>query len=72
MVNIYKTNFDVCKETQKEHTDTLDGLINGGCYIRDNIFVSKWIGLYPGGEALKWDFYGSMSQGYCCLRSILC
>ena len=51
--NIYKINFDLCKETQKEHTDTLDrrkhGGGGGGAYIRDNIFVIKWIGLYPGG-----------------------
>ena len=36
-------------------------LINGGAYIRKNIFVGKWMGLYPGGGlktggALKWDF----------------
>ena len=30
-------NFDVTKETQKEHTYTVDGVINGGG------------GLYPGG-----------------------
>lgn len=27
----------------------------GGASIRGNIFVSTWMGLYPGG-ALKWDF----------------
>ena len=40
--NIYKTDLcDCLKETQKEHTYTVDGLINGGggAYIR--------VGLYP-------------------------
>ena len=58
--NIYKTdlgdwnswNFYVQKETQKEHTYTVDGLINagegGGAYMRNNIFVGKWMGLYLG------------------------
>ena len=54
---IYKTDLcDCLKETQKEHTYTVDGLINGGgvvisewAYIRNNIFVGKWVGLYPGG-----------------------
>ena len=56
-------NFDVCNETQKELTYTLDGVINqrdgwggGGGYIRNNISVSKsdcqavskWMSLYPG------------------------
>ena len=27
----------------------MDGLISGGAYIRNNIFVWKWMGLYPGG-----------------------
>ena len=32
-----------------------------GSYIQNNIFVGKWMGLYPGGLepggwALKWDF----------------
>ena len=35
--NIYKTDFRL--KTQKEHTYTVDGLINGGAYIR--------MGLYP-------------------------
>ena len=34
--------------------------MGGGAYIRNNIFVWKWIGLYPGGLKLgglkKWDF----------------
>ena len=38
---------------QKEHTYTLDGFITGeaggGAYIWNNIFVSKWMDLYPGG-----------------------
>jgi len=39
-------NFDVCKETQKERTKTLAGLISGvayiwGTYIQNNIFVGK-------------------------------
>ena len=34
---------------QKEHTYTVDGLINGGgAYIWNDIFVGKWMGLYPG------------------------
>ena len=36
------------------------GLISGWAYIRNNIFVGKWMGLYPSGlkprGALKWDF----------------
>ena len=32
------------------------GLISGWAYIRNNIFVGKWMGLYPGG--LKVGFYG--------------
>lgn len=40
-------NFDdVCKETQKEHPYILDGLISGWAYIRNNIFVTKYTGLY--------------------------
>ena len=32
-----------------------------GVYFRNNIFISKWMGLYPGGGlklegALTWDF----------------
>ena len=40
-----------------EHTFTVGALINGGglisgwAYIRNNIFVSKWMGLYS--EGLK-------------------
>ena len=60
-------NFDVFKkEMQKEHTYTVDGLINGGglisgwSYIRNYVFIGNWMGLYPGGlktgGALKWDF----------------
>ena len=55
------TNFDVRKETQKERTYTLDGLINGrggGSYIQDNIFVRKWMGLHP--EGFKVGFYGKL------------
>ena len=50
----------------KKHIDTLDGLIiqgvgRLGVYFRNNIFISKWMGLYPGGGlklegALTWDF----------------
>ena len=56
--NIYKTDFRLKtlmfkKETQKKHTYAVDGLINGGggggAYIRNNIFVGKWMGLYRGG-----------------------
>ena len=50
----------------KKRIDTLDGLIirgvgRLGVYFRNNIFISKWMGLYPGGGlklegALTWDF----------------
>ena len=51
----------------KKRIDTLDGLIirgvgRLGVYFRNNIFISKWMGLYPGGGGLKlegaltWDF----------------
>ena len=38
----------------KKRIDTLDGLIirgvgRLGVYFRNNIFISKWMGLYPGG-----------------------
>ena len=58
------------KKRKKEHTYTVDGLINGGrfisewAYIRNNIklFVGKWMGLYPGGlktgGGFKVGFYG--------------
>ena len=35
------------KERQKEHADAEEGR---GAYIRNNIFVGKWMGLYPGGS----------------------
>ena len=48
---------------QREHTYTVDGIINGrrrggggGAYIRSYIFVGKWMGLYTPGGTLKWDF----------------
>ena len=51
-----------------------DGLINGGglisgwTYIRNNIFVGKWMGLYPGGlkteGGFKVGFYGSFLLEY--------
>ena len=55
--NIYKINLSDClKETQKEHTYTVDGLINGGrglvsrwAFIRNNIFVGKWMDYTSGG-----------------------
>ena len=55
---------------------TVDGLINGGLisewayrYIRSNVFVGKWMGLYPGGGlklggALKVDFTVGISTGH--------
>ena len=52
---------------QKEHTCTVDGLINGGLisgwgYIWNKIFVGKWMRLYPGGlktgRGLKVGSYG--------------
>ena len=45
-------NFDVKKETQKEHTFIVDGLINGGGELISGIihwFENGWPGLYPGG-----------------------
>ena len=46
----------VQKEIQKEHSYVVDGFINGGrayvpvgIYIRNKIFVGKWMGLYRGG-----------------------
>ena len=58
---------------QKEYTYTVDGLINGGGlisgwdYIRNNIFVGKWMSLYlgglkPGGMSFKVGFYGTCMQ----------
>ena len=34
-----KTLMFLKKETQKEHTFTVDGLISGWAYIQNNIFV---------------------------------
>ena len=54
---------------KKKGTYTVDGLINGGgggvksvwAYIRNNIFIGKWMGLYPGSlkpeEGFKVGFY---------------
>ena len=40
----------------------LGGLISGWAYIRNNIFIGKWMGLYPGGlktgGGFKEGFYG--------------
>ena len=47
------TNFDVCKETQKERTYTLDGLINEERLISS--LANGWAYI-RGGEALKWGF----------------
>ena len=33
----------------KRYLRKTEGLISGWAYIRNNIFVSKWMGLYPGG-----------------------
>ena len=62
--NIYKTDLCEClKETQKEHTYTVDGLINGGgLYPGGLISGIKWMGLYPGRlktGVLKVEFYGN-------------
>ena len=37
------------------------GLISGWAYMRNNIFVGKWLGFYPGGGlqgGFKVGFYG--------------
>ena len=66
---------DCLKKMQKEHTYTVDGLINGGgglisrwAYIRNNIFIGKWMGLYLGGSLklgdFKVGFYGTRIHNY--------
>ena len=47
------TNFDVRKETQKERTYTLDGLINEERLISS--LANGWAYI-RGGKALKWGF----------------
>ena len=43
--NIYKTDLcDCLKQTQKEHTYTVAGLISRWAYIRNIIVVGKWMG----------------------------
>ena len=67
--NIYETDLCDCLKRNTKGTHLYSrwaykrggGLIPGWTYIRNYIFVGKWMGLYPGGglktgEALKWDF----------------
>ena len=58
--------FQYSEQTQKEPTYTVNELINGRgeggavSNIRNNIFIAKWMGLYPGelktGGPLTWNF----------------
>lgn len=66
------------------HLSTVDGLINRGklisgwAYIGNNIFVGKWMGLYPdgapnrGNEALMWDFTVNTRLVTYLLGNIIC
>ena len=60
---------------KKNGTYTVDGLINGGggvksewAYIRNNIFIGKWMGSYPGSlkpeGGFKVGFYGMFLYNY--------
>ena len=54
-------NFDVCKETQEEHTYTLNGLKNsgGGRWLLSGIIsllANGWAFIQGGGGALPCDF----------------
>ena len=56
----------------KKRIDTLDGLIirgvgRLGVYFRNNIFISKWMGLYPGG-GLKTE--GGFNMGFYSMLSL--
>ena len=46
----------------------LGGLVSGWAYIRNSVFVGKWMGLYPGGlkrgGGFKVGFYGTMTKEY--------
>ena len=53
------TNFDVRKETQKERTYTLDGLINGERLISS--LANGW-DYIQGGEGFKVVFYGTCTS----------
>ena len=63
--NIYKTDLcDCLKQTQKEHTYTVAGLINRGAYIQGGLYPGGLIsrgayiqgGLYPGGLISGWAY----------------
>ena len=73
--NIYKTDYRLklwCLKRNAKGTHLYSrwaykrggGLISGWAYIWKNIFVGKWMGLYPGdlklGEGLKVGFYGML------------
>ena len=56
----------------KKRIDTLDGLIirgvgRLGVYFRNNIFISKWMSLYPGG-GLKTG--GGFNMGFYSMLSL--
>ena len=53
------TNFDVRKETQKERTYTLDGLINEERLISS--LANGWAYI-RGGEGFKVGFYGTCTS----------
>ena len=71
--NIYKTDLcDCLKQTQKEHTYTVAGLINRGAYIQGGLYpgglISRGayirVGLYPGGLISGWAYIqGAYIQG---------
>ena len=64
--NVHKTDLYDCLRRNARGTHLYSkqgGLISGWAYIQNNIFVGKWMGLYPGvlktgwgGGGLKWDF----------------
>ena len=42
---------------------TVDGLINRGAYIPNNIFIGKWLGFHLGGGGLK-TWGGGVKMGF--------
>ena len=47
--NIYRTDLCVCLKRNSRWAYKRGGLTSGWAYIRNNIFVGKWMGLYRGG-----------------------